>query len=316
MAGPDARTLEIFRAVAVTGSATRAASKLNTTQPNITRAIGVFEKDCGFALFERGRYGMTLTPAGEQLLTVVDRNWAGLKTVSKAIAELRAGPPGTLHAIAVPFLAEGALAGLLSAYLHDHPQITLSMKIHSHDRVAAQVEIGQSDIGMIIGPPPIGTDLQLLPYGESRLTLVVPEGHRFAGRAAIDVAELHGERFIQLTRPNHIRIATDAMLSNAGARPALVHEVSTQRTLVELVRHGLGLGLADLEMIQSVAGVVPVPVTPSAAWPINLIHNGSRTHSAMLDRFLAWFARRPAAGGGSGRGQALDLPFVAAPAPK
>jgi DNA-binding transcriptional LysR family regulator len=292
MAGPDARTLEIFRAIAATGSATRAASKLNTTQPNVTRAIGMFEKDCGFALFERGRYGMTLTPAGQQLLGVVERNWAGLKTVTKAIAELRSGPPGMLHAIAVPFLAEGAMAALLSAYLRDNPQIRLSLKIHAHDRVANQVEMGQSDIGMIIGPPPIGADLQLIPFGESRLALVVPQAHRFACREVIDCAELHGEQFVQLSWPNHIRIATDTMLANAGAQPSLVHEVATQRSLVELVRLGLGIGLADLAMIQSIGGVVAVPIMPAISWPIRLIHNGSRTHSAMLHAFLTWFSRR------------------------
>jgi DNA-binding transcriptional LysR family regulator len=290
---PDARTLEIFCTVAATGSATRAAHKLNTTQPNITRAIGVFEKDCGFALFERGRYGMTLTPAGEQLLGVVERNWSVLKTVNEAIAELRAGPPGTLRLVTVPFLAEGALTSLVSDYLRAHPQIAVSIKVDVDNKVVTDVEIGGSDIGMIIGPPPVGADVQLLRFGESRLTLAVPETHRLANRASVPFSELHGERFIQLSRPSHIRLATDAMMADSGIRPSLVHEVSIQRTLIELVRHGQGVGLADLDMILSAAGdIVPIPVEPSVSWPINLIYNDSRTHSSMRDLFLAWLSRQ------------------------
>lgn len=293
MAQPDARTLEIFRAVAATGSATRAAERLNTTQPNVTRAIGAFEKECGFALFERGRYGMVLTPAGEQLLEVVQRNWWGLKSIGKAIAELRSGPPGTLRAVTIPFLSEGALAHLLADYLLDHPQIAVSIKIATHDFVSTDVEIGGSDIGMIIGPRPIGTNLNLLAFGESRLALAVPRHHRLADRSAVDFTELHKESFVQLTQPNHIRLATDAMLAQVGARPALVHEVATQRTLVELVRRGDMVGLADLEMIQSCGGeVVPVPIEPAVSWPINLIYNGNRTHSTMLGTFLAWLGQR------------------------
>ncbi|MDV3458344.1 LysR family transcriptional regulator [Sphingomonas sp. HF-S4] len=293
MAQPDARTLEIFRAVAATGSATRAAQRLNTTQPNVTRAIGMFEKACGFALFDRGRYGMALTPAGEQLLDVVNRNWAGLRSIGKVIAEMRTGPPGTLRAITVPFLAECELPALLGDYLRERPRVAVAIKMATHDFVYFDIETGGSDVGVIVGPPMMGTGLHILPIGESRLALAVPAGHRLAGHALVDFADLHGECFIQLTRPNHIRVTTDAMLARCGAKPALVHEVSTQRTLVELVRHGIGIGLADIGMIHNCAGgVVPVAIDPAAAWPIHLIYNGSRTHSTMLDSFLAWFAER------------------------
>lgn len=297
MVQPDGRTIEIFRAVAATGSATRAAYKLNTTQPNITRAIGAFEKECGFALFERGRYGMTLTAAGAQLLDVVQRQWAGLRTVAKAIAEMRAGPPGTLHTTTIPFLAEGALTSLIGDYLRDHPEIAVSIKTETIDSIVSDIEMGGSDIGMIIGPQPIGTDLQLLPFGESRLALAVPRDHWLANRASVDFSELHGERFVQLVRPNHIRTATEAMMANRGVKPSLVHEVSIQRTLLALVAQGAGVGLADLAMIQSSDDVVPVALDESMSWPISLIYNGERAHLTMLGTFLAWFERRQRAVG-------------------
>jgi DNA-binding transcriptional LysR family regulator len=296
MANPDARTLEVFRAVAAAGSVTRAADKLNTTQPNVTRAIGAFEKACGFALFDRTRYGMTLTPAGKQLLDVIERNLIGLRSVGQAIDELRGGgEPGVLRAIAVPFIADGPLATLLSDYARDRPRAALCIEIEGHEEVITAVELGRCDLAMIIGPKPKGTSLTLVPFGESRLAIAVPPNHRLANAVSVPFAELDGERFVQLMNPNHIRIATDALMANSGMRPGLTHEVATQRTVLELVRRGEMVGVADLAMIQDYAGqVVAVGLEPGVAWPVNLVYNGNRTHSRMLQDFLGWLESRPA----------------------
>src|ERR1044072_9365280 len=92
------RLMDIFRTVCETGSATSAANCLNTTQPNVTRAIGQLEAFCQFRLFDRGRFGMRLTPEGVSLCETVQRNYQGLVSVARAITEIKGGAFGSLSA--------------------------------------------------------------------------------------------------------------------------------------------------------------------------------------------------------------------------
>ncbi len=64
MHGLDLRSLEIFRTVAVEGSVTKAAMKLNRVQSNISTRIKQLEQRLDKNLFLRQNRGLTLTPDG------------------------------------------------------------------------------------------------------------------------------------------------------------------------------------------------------------------------------------------------------------
>lgn len=59
--------LEIFATVVQTGSFSAAAERLLMTQPAVSQHIQDLEASLGARLFQRGRRGVTLTPAGETL---------------------------------------------------------------------------------------------------------------------------------------------------------------------------------------------------------------------------------------------------------
>ncbi|PTS89160.1 hypothetical protein DBR17_03520 [Sphingomonas sp. HMWF008] len=286
----DARTLEVFRAVAETGSATRAAERLNSTQPSITRTIGAFEKQCGFPLFDRGRYGMTLTEAGSVLLESVERNFAGLNMVQQAIGQLRQGLPGTLRAVAVPVIAEGALCTIFGAFTRAHPRIGINIKSARPEMVINDILTGDVDMGAIIGSPPQGFDLEVRVIGQRRMKLAVPNDHRLANRERVHFRELHDEAFVLIVQPHNIRLAIDTMMNDFGVRPSVIHEVSTQRTVVELARRSGAIGFADDEIIASVAdgAVKAVELDPPTEWNINLIHRRDRKYSQVFTAFLNW----------------------------
>lgn len=290
----DARTLEIFRTIAETGSATRAAERLNSTQPSITRAIGAFEKQCGFKLFERGRYGMSLTEAGSVLLESVERNFAGLNLVQDAIAQLRLGLPGTLRTVAVPVVADGALCDLLADFARAHPRVAVNIKSAHPQTVINDILTGEVDLGAIIGTPPQGFDLEVRVIGERRMKIAVPSDHRLANRERIHFRELHRETFVMIAQPHNIRLAVEAMMNDFGVRPSVTHEVSTQRTVVELARRTGAIGFADDEVIDSVSrsDVMAIELDPPTRWNIHLIYRRDRKHSPVFETFLEWLGER------------------------
>jgi DNA-binding transcriptional LysR family regulator len=62
------RNLDILMAVAETGSMGKAANRLNTSQPAISKAIAELEEAVGFRLVDRSRRGVESTPYGRALL--------------------------------------------------------------------------------------------------------------------------------------------------------------------------------------------------------------------------------------------------------
>ena len=68
----DLRKLEIFRAVAATGSFSQAAEQLHMAQPAVSIAIRKLEHSLGIALFDRSLRQPRLTAEGQQVLARAD----------------------------------------------------------------------------------------------------------------------------------------------------------------------------------------------------------------------------------------------------
>ena len=285
-----ARTLEVFAAVAETGSATLAATALNTSQPNVTRTIAELERRCGLTLFERGRFGMSLTPEGEVLLAAVQRNFSGLRAVERALADMRTGAQGLLTFMAMPVISEGVLGELTARFVKTQPGVTLRALAGTADQVVHAVLSAEADFGGVVGPPPANHEIEHIPLARRSLIAVVGGDHRLANRDAVHFRDLDGETFIGVAPPHHIRTVIDNLALDHGIRPARIHDASTQRTVLTLVQHAGGIGFVDSEVVENhdPSAVQALTLHPEIVWDINLIFRRDRRHSKTLEAFLAW----------------------------
>lgn len=74
--------LRAFLAVADTGSVTKAADAVGTTQSTVSRRIAALEKEIGTVLFARSPTGAHLTPAGEAYLARTPQMQAAFRTAN------------------------------------------------------------------------------------------------------------------------------------------------------------------------------------------------------------------------------------------
>ncbi len=73
----DLTQLEMFNAVALTGSITQAAAKVHRVPSNLTTRIRQLEADTGVSLFIRENQRLRLSPAGHNFtLQPADRRWS------------------------------------------------------------------------------------------------------------------------------------------------------------------------------------------------------------------------------------------------
>src|SRR5215475_12725313 len=100
----DRYLLRYFLAVAELGSFSRAAAKVNVTQPTLSVGIAKLEDEVGARLFERTTQRVSLTPAGSRFLTHARRITQDYETALRDVAEApklkrtRAGVLSTISA--------------------------------------------------------------------------------------------------------------------------------------------------------------------------------------------------------------------------
>jgi hypothetical protein len=107
-----------------------AARVLNISQPSVSVAISQLEHQLGTTLFERGRSGIRLTPAGEALLRRAEAMDGLLREAHTEVALARDGLRGPLRIGGTP----GALVSLVPDAVHRLEQSGAPFAIHVIER--------------------------------------------------------------------------------------------------------------------------------------------------------------------------------------
>jgi DNA-binding transcriptional LysR family regulator len=118
--------LRIFQAVAREGSITKAAQMLNYVQSNVTNRIQYLEVQLKTPLFRRSNRGMTLTPAGENLLGYADKILTLMDEAVKS-TQYSDHPAGPLRIGSIETTAVIHLTPLLAEYQSRYPDVNVSL---------------------------------------------------------------------------------------------------------------------------------------------------------------------------------------------
>ncbi|MCJ2179167.1 LysR family transcriptional regulator [Novosphingobium album (ex Hu et al. 2023)] len=145
----DIARLRHIVAVADTLSFSRAAEQQNITQPALSRSIAAFENRHGLKLFDRGRGGVTITPAGE---FVVAEARSLLRSADELTRNLQLYAQGAAGRVAFgigPLVASLLLPRLSGSLLSSSPNLEIATVIKSPVDLLASLY--DDSIEMIIG---------------------------------------------------------------------------------------------------------------------------------------------------------------------
>lgn len=87
--------LRLFYYVAETGSVTKAAARLNISQPAVTSQIKKFEKDLGLPLFNPSGRGISLTSFGTELAKQAGNLFTYEEQMDEFVEDYRQGKKGS-----------------------------------------------------------------------------------------------------------------------------------------------------------------------------------------------------------------------------
>src|SRR3954466_1130336 len=202
----DVGKLATLHAVVAHGSFSAAGEALNLTQPAVSRQVSLLERRLGTQLVRRTQQGVLPTGAGRLLVEHADAILGRLALAEAELADLAGLRRGRLR-LGSFFTALVYLSSELAALLEArHPELfALGHDVIEDalvDRAAALrgLAAGELDLAIVFEhafePDPAPDDVELVPLFDDPPRVLLPAGHRLAGRPRIAPRELAGETWI------------------------------------------------------------------------------------------------------------------------
>jgi DNA-binding transcriptional LysR family regulator len=207
--------LRTFLAVVTEGSFSRAATRLQRTQPAVSRTIRSLEVELGQPLFDRSSNPGTLTEAGAVLQSYAERLLRLTEEAEASIHEIDDLRRGRV-AIGSNDTGIPVLLPLIAAFQAKHPKILLDIRRVHARHIPAEVLHGRLDFGFMTFQP---TDSRLfdISLGNDDLVAIVYPHHRFAGRAKITLLEWAQEPIIVHSEPSPARERVGQVLESRNS---------------------------------------------------------------------------------------------------
>lgn len=286
MAALTHRHVEVFRALMLSGSATRAAEMLFTSQPTISRELARMEQIVGFALFERVHGRLRPTMAALTLFDEVRLAYVGLERVAATAARLREFRDGQLSVIALPAFSHAILPGACRRFMAAHAGVSVSVATQESPVLEEWLTAQRYDLGLTEHDvAPAGTELTpLLAVDE---VCVLPDGHPLLAKCALDLEDFADRPFVSLSLNDPYRILIDEAFAQLGVAPRPVVETPSAVSVCAFVRQGLGLAIVNPLTALDFAGrgLHIRPLTRSFPFRVSLIVPAHRPKNLLVDAF-------------------------------
>ncbi len=247
--------LRILKAIAAGGSFKRAADSLYVSQPAISLQIQNLERQLNVPLFDRAGRRAQLTEAGHLLLSYGEKVLSLCQETCQAIEDLRNLKGGTLIVGASQTTGTYLLPRMIGLFRQKYPDVAVQLHVHSTRRTAWSVVNGQLDLAIVGGEvsAELSQSLEIVPYAQDELALVVPTHHPFAQRETIAQDDLYQLQFISLDPQSTIRRVIDLVLSQAGidtSRLKIEMELSSIEAIKNAVQSNLGVAFISTSAIE------------------------------------------------------------------
>ena len=191
----NASWLETFTTLCDIGHFTRTADRLAMTQPGVSQHIRKLEQQVGQPLILREGKSFTLTPAGEELLSI----GRARRTEERALRErmqrddplsgtVRIGCSGSFALRLYPYLI---------ARMQQAPKLKMHLSAAPQARILADILAGTLDLGVVTAVPDMPR-VQATPLSQEELCLVLP--------ATFNAADLTLQKLDDYRGAEHLRL--------------------------------------------------------------------------------------------------------------
>jgi DNA-binding transcriptional LysR family regulator len=281
--------LEALKAVAETGSFTRAADRLGMSQPGLSRQIQRLERELGTRLLERRGTGAILTDAGRESMQFAIRTISDFDALVSRFGPDPSALSGVIRIVASSTPAEYLVPALISEFTQQHTGISVEVLVADSAQVARTLGDRQADLGLS-GMPSTSVGYSTIPMAKDEVVLAVSSSHRFADQRSITIDQLRDENIIEREGGSGTWQTVVQALSASGIELP-EHKVSmtlgSTQAVVAAVEQNLGVGFVTQHAVSSHSKVVAVRIDGlSLERDLSLVYETGRVRGRHTQAFI------------------------------
>lgn len=284
--------LHVLMAVVQAGTMGKAAQRLNTTQPNISRAIAELEHAFGVRLLDRHRHGIAPTEYGRALLDCGAAVFDDLRQGVKKI-ELLADPgAGEVRVGSTNYTGETFVTAVIERLSRRHPRMTFHLVTSEDDTDKLYRHLSERNVDFVIarrGGRLSDKTLAFETLYDPSSVVVAGSRSPWARRRRLTLAELVNEPWVLPPADGVMSTAyLDIFSANGLDHPRIAVFASPPAARLNLVATGrfLTIHTSVLRLSNSPKiTVLPVKLQLAGA-PVGIITLKNRTLSPTAQLFL------------------------------
>lgn len=247
-----------FLAAVETGSLRAAAARCGVSQPTLGQQIALLEEELDVVLLTRSRRGVRATPAGQAMVEPLRQLVAAEEAVRESALESGGAYAGRVHIGAVSVTAEMIVAPVVGHLREHRPGLRFTVREGASADIEAAIVAGELDFGVITMPlRPAATGLQRVPLLSAPVGVLARTDHPLACREDVGWHDLLNWPIVTMRAGTVLW----EVLHQHVARPDVVVQAMSARTLKVMVGQGAGLGLlGGFDTSSDIGDVVWLPV--------------------------------------------------------
>lgn len=291
------RRLQVFHAVARQLSFTKAAEVLFMTQPAVTFQIKQLEEHFNTRLFDRGHGRISLTPAGELVLSYAEKILGLSGEMDVRLSEMTGEVGGSLLVGASTTIAEFLLPRILGEFKSKYPNVRPRLVVANSETIETRVSEHTIDIGFIESSsrqPNLQTEICC----EDELQVICSPKFPLARLKEIAPQTLIEHPFVSREPGSGTREFTEVYLRKHGVdidHMQPVMELGSPLALLEVVETGLGYAIASRTSVMKslrLGDLVSIPLKPRLTRKLSMVYPKEKFRSRLVTAFVDFVTER------------------------
>ncbi|MEB2620630.1 LysR family transcriptional regulator [Pseudomonas sp. YuFO8] len=245
----DLTDLRLYLNILDSGNITAGAACSHLSLAAASARIRAMEASLGTEFLERGRRGVTPTPAGKALAQHARVLLQQAERMQQDLAEYAKGVKGQVRLLCNTTAITEYLPELLADFLREHPNLDIDLQELPSTRITHALRQGAADLG-IVSDAVDTHSLETLPFRNDPLVLIMPPGHPLAGGEPPSFSDTLQHDYVGLTANSALAVYLEEQALHAGMRMQIRIRAEGFDGVIRMVAHGAGLAIVPLAAIQ------------------------------------------------------------------